>query len=153
MNPEMERTMRNLGVLASLKQNDKLMTSSDIFCIYEPTVMRSLWRLVTGESRELNVQRVQTTLRSAMVTISDTESMEMSDRNHQVKALKSAGTRMRTLLRKALQGIGNMTITYRDDAALCSMVSILSNEVEDFLQSNVLCVGSGSFHIDDAVEN
>ena len=66
MESDAERTLRNLSVLAMLKQNDKLMTMADTFVITPPVYTRELWRRWYGETRAANLERVAEVIRAAI---------------------------------------------------------------------------------------
>ena len=140
MQSDEERTLGNLCVLAAVSHNDKLCTLEDAFTIYAPTTMRGLVRMWYGERREANVQRVRQAVRSGIGFAQ--QSLE------EVNALREAADTMRlridttTLrhlrmveaLRRACTGMRNMLQTYKDDAALASQITLLVQEVEDFVQ-------------------
>lgn len=142
MNADAERTLTNLNVIAAVAQNDKLMTNEDQFDIYTPTSLRGVMRAWYGERRAQNIQRIRTTVRSAMAF----SSTYLDDAN----ALINEGakndpvciridthalhhTRMCDALRKCTIGLTNMLQTYREDAAIASQLSSLVVEITDYL--------------------
>lgn len=161
MHSNAERTLGNLHVLAALAQNDKLLTNDDAFDIHAPTTLRAMWRMWSGESRQTNMQRVRTCIRSAMdfasTSLEEVNSLAppppsaplLADDVTILPVLPGAQTerglqlRIETLvmhhyrvfdaLRAAGQGLGNLLQTYRDDPALAAQVSLLVREIEDFV--------------------
>ena len=79
MQTELDKVLRNLGVIASLKQNDKLSTEGDFFTIFVPTAMRSLLRMLYRESREQNLERCAECIRSARIFVTNTISEHGTD--------------------------------------------------------------------------
>lgn len=142
MNADAERTLMNLNVIAAVSQNDKLMTNEDQFDIYTPTTMRAVLRTWYGERRLQNIQRVRTTIRSAMSfasTYLDDANALMTDVTQGESVRIRTDTcvlhhvRMCEALRRSTRGLTNMLQTYRDDAAVASQLSSLAQEVTDFL--------------------
>lgn len=144
MNGETDVTLRNLGVLAAIRQNDKLLTEGDFFTISTPTTYRALLRTVYRESREQNMQRVSMCLRSARTFVTsivaefgqggETATEAISSRVHRHTQLQLC-TRMIHALSEAIQGLDNLTETYNDDAALLVRIRQLKDEVVDFLET------------------
>lgn len=142
MNADAERTLMNLNVISAVSQNDKLMTNEDQFDIYTPTTMRAVLRTWYGERRSQNIQRVRTTVRSAMSFASsymDDASALMTDVSQGESVRIRTDTcvlhhvRMCDALRKSTRGLTNMLQTYRDDAAVASQLSSLVQEITDYL--------------------
>ena len=143
MQADVERTLSNLHV-SRYSHNDKLMTNEDAFDIYVPTTLRGLMRTWYGERRTQNVQRVRTTVRSAIdfvkQSLSELNAVPLS---HDGVTLDANRLRMETLalqhhrmvdaLRRAHGGLDNLVQTYRDDAALSSQIKLLNEEICDFL--------------------
>jgi hypothetical protein len=146
MESEAERTLHNLHVLGALSQNDKLLTNEDRFDIYCPTTMRSLMRTWYGERRGQNVARVHTTVHAGMHFAS--RALEeataliqthagadgMSDLlRFRMDTIAMQHVRMIQALLRARDGLRNLLQTYRDDAALHSKISLVMDEIHDFV--------------------
>lgn len=139
MEADAERTLNNLHVIAALSQNDKLITSTDVFDIYTPTTLRGLWRTWYGECRGNNVQRVRQTVRAgiAFSQRSLEEATALRDTNTARLRLDTVclqHVRMIEALQNAKRGIHNLLQTYRDDAALSSQITLLMTEIDDFVR-------------------
>ena len=147
MQVDVDKILRNLGVLGSLKQNDKLLTEGEFFAIYVPTAWRSLYRTFYRESREQNMKKVDECIRSAKAfvttTISehgtehdirtlDTESVPMRMHRHEQVQVCS---RVLACLTDAVDGLDNLTQTYVDDAALIVKIKQLKSDVIDFIET------------------
>lgn len=144
MNNEIDKVLRNLGVIAALKQNDKLQTEGEFFAVYVPTVMRGLVRMLYGEAREMNMQRVTECIHKAKNYVSTTlaEHGNDSDQEHisvQMKLLRHNQiqhcTRVLHALSEINTGLDNLVETYRDDAAMVCRIRNLKDEVNDFVES------------------
>lgn len=144
MQAEAERILGNLHVLGAVSHNDKLMTNEDAFDIYTPTTLRGLMRSWYGERRGQNVARIRSTVRGAIEfsqrTLTDVRSYGMSTRGDDVdvntlrrETMELQFRRMIDGLRRAREGLGNLTQTYRDDAALSSQILLINEEISDFL--------------------
>ena len=155
MQADIDKILRNLGVLAELKQNDKLLTEGEFFTIYVPTAMRSLWRLFYRESRETNMLRVSECIRNGKMFVAtaigdhgmkgeDTEADRGSVpmRFHRLQQVQICG-RVLTALANSVHGLDNLMETYHEDAALVVRIRQLKTEVTDFIESTqVLANGS-----------
>lgn len=138
-------TLRNLGVLAALRQNDKLLTEGEFFTIYTPTTLRALYRAVYRESREQNMLRVTSCLRNARTFVAsvvseyapseDIGTEGISVRLHRQTQIQLC-TRVLNALTESLQGLDNLCETYNDDAAMLVKIRQLKHEVVDFLESS-----------------
>ena len=155
MQADMDKTLRNLGVIAALKQNDKLMTEGEFFTVYVPTAVRSLWRTYYRESRETNMARVAECVRRAKSFVTNTISehgsteTDFSQQNDTVQmkfhrhSQVQLCTRVLTALSEATVGLDNLQQTYADDAALLVRLRQIKSEVTDFLEStNIVATAS-----------
>lgn len=162
MQTDTERVLNNLHVLASLTQNDKLLTNDDCFDIHTPTTWRAVYRFYYGEKRNTNVQRVRSCIRSAMEFVTktleevttllpkmrpDSSCVEESTslvsfspnlEGESIFRLKVETTvmhhfRMMEALKSAKEGLSNLLQTYRDDPAHSSQIRLLIFEISDFL--------------------
>lgn len=144
MQAEVERILGNLHVLGALSHNDKLMTNEDAFDIYIPTTMRGLMRMWYGERRGQNVARIRSTVRGAIEfsqrTLTDIRAYSASSSGDDVdvntlrrETMELQFRRMIDGLRRAREGLTNLTQTYRDDAALSSQIRLINEEISDFL--------------------
>ena len=143
MNSENEKTLRNLCVLASLSQNDKLNTKDDYFVIYVPTHVRGVIRFVYGENREYNIQRIRQCIRDAKQYISSC----MNDLNNSsdedcslvkkmdLSTLKTSCFRMTKALNNAKDGLQALQMTYKDDATCLSSIVLMINEIDDYMHA------------------
>ena len=139
MQTDAERTLNNLHVLAALNHNDKLLTNDECFDIYSPTAMRGLYRMWLGERRHHNLQRVRGTIRSAIdfatKTLQDANTLSGDERDNvrlNVETIVLQHLRMCDALLAAKEGLTNLKLTYRDDAALVSQIVLMSQEIDDF---------------------
>ena len=138
---EYDRILRNLFTLASVKQNDKLLTEGEYFAIYTPTALRGLCRYWWREGRDTNLLRITDTVRAAKhcVTscISEHEKHEqdaasVSWRLH-VQSDIQASSRMLKALADSARGLENLKETYDDDAGTGSQLDLLKDEIVSFL--------------------
>ena len=147
MDTETERTLSNLHVISAISQNDKLMTNEDAFQIYTPPSMRGAYRALDGETRVQNIQRIRTTVRSALASIqrsiddvnklmsgsSSSSLYESENTDMGLDTAVSNNIRMIDTLNKSKVGLANILQTYRDDTTLSSQVQLVMEEIADFL--------------------
>ena len=137
MQSETERTFRNLKVIASLKQNEKLITEGPIFEIHPPTMGRSLWRVWRSEGRERNFDKIQCCIREAKNFIEKTvASTEQSDTFcGQLHLITQAKLSQRVMLamEDAIPGLDNVAVTYREDAGVLAKIDLIKEEINDFI--------------------
>ena len=137
-------TLRNLGVVAALSQNDKINTQEDYFTIYSPTALRGFARLIYyREGREHNIVKISNCVRDAkaFITTCMNEIYTENEDNTEVHfmrrlALNSKNqicNRMVSSLDKSQEGIKALKVTYKDDASCTSKLDCLLNEIQDFL--------------------
>lgn len=138
MQTDVEHILSNLHVLGSISHNDKLTTNNDVFAIYSPTSFRGLCRYWQGEGRDNNLMSVKKCVRSAMVFMeevsmmiasmpSDGGNMQMCVNKHRVHY-----KRMLHALQVARRGLCNLLMTYKDDAAAASRVTLIIQDIDDF---------------------
>jgi hypothetical protein len=146
MQADVDKTLRNLGVMAAIKQNDKLITEGEFFTIYTPTTLRALWRMMNRENREQNIQRVTDCMRNARVFITSvlSEYGQNDDRDHwcETVAIKlhratllQVCSRVLQALSESLNGLDNLCETYTEDAAMTVKIRQLKQENMDFIES------------------
>jgi hypothetical protein len=150
MESEAERTLNNLHVLAALSHNDKLMSNEENFDIYTPTTFRGLFRTWYGEKRGQNVQRIRNTVRSAISfasrSLDETNVLLQQDFSPhgvvpspesmmqlRVDTMALQHVRMVDALCSSRVGLLNLLQTYRDDAALASQITLIAQEITDFM--------------------
>lgn len=146
MHPELERTLRNLGVVSQLKQHDKLVTEGDFFAIYAPTAVRAAFRFLYGETRTQNMSRVADCIQLAKLIVaqiasehnaaqqSSSEAVSISYRLQRREEV-AACARLLKSLEACTQGLENLMITYRDDTATVVRIHQLKQNIADFLES------------------
>lgn len=135
MNTETERVLKNLTILGSIAQNDKLNTQGDNFTVYVPTVLRGTLRMWYGESRHMNIVRIQETVRLAITSIRETKNDNTTiDDLHFVKGIRERQCRrLIESLTKSRIGLRNLQQTYREDTSTMIQIQLLDQEIEDFL--------------------
>ena len=142
MQTDVDRVMRNLGVLAAVRPNDKLVTEGDFFTLYTPTTMRAAWRAFYGESRELNLKRITECVRGACAFVS-CAAKEAEGRvgceppctTVQQRTRLQTCARVLNALAQSLVGMENLGETYAADAATLVRITNLREEVVDFLET------------------
>jgi len=143
MDQENEKTLRNLGVISALTQNDKINTKDDFFTVYTPTSLRGLTRFFYGEAREHNIQRIQSCVRDAKQYISSTlheihifdESESSLMKKFKTSTQEQLCFRMISALKDSENGLKALQITYKDDPTCLAQLDMLVNEILDFLST------------------
>ena len=138
MNSEEERILKNLAIIASISQNDKLCTNEEQFGIYCPTSLRALHRMWCGENRHQNIQRVRSVIHLAMETA--TKFMEQSasapfsngGANLHTDRISLNYRRFMNSIGLTVQGLENLHKTYRDDPVIMADIDLLIHEINDF---------------------
>ena len=151
MQTDVDKVLRNLGVLAQIKQHDKLLTEGEHFAIYVPTAWRSIYRYIYSEAREQNMLRVAECVRqakSAVTHILSEHSIPEADR--QSMALRfmrqeqlGVCQRIMCSLTDSMVGLDNLMQTYRDDAAVVVRIQHIKGDITDFL-ANTQTLASSS---------
>mgnify|MGYP000098580017 CR=1 FL=1 len=140
-------TLRNLGGISALAENDKINTREDYFSIYYPTTWRGLARFAYyNEGREHNIEKINQCIQNAKgyITTCLNEIVNEPSDNHTetnnnfLRKLSLNGKsqtccRMIHLLESSKKGVESLKITYKDDAASKSKLECLLYEIEDFL--------------------
>lgn len=143
MDSSAERTLNNLHVLSAISHNDKLMTNDDSFDIYVPTSLRGMLRMWYGERRSQNVQRVRQTVRDGIAfasrSLDEATAVLHTLGESDMARLRVATTvlqhaRMVSALERCRGGLRNLRQTYREDAALASQITLLIEEIDDFVR-------------------
>lgn len=139
-----EKILRDLGVLALVKQNDKLLTEGEFFALYTPTATRGLFRLMYRENRELNMLRAASLIRESTTTVTNilaeqsidptSISMSMQTRIQKHTQMKTCA-RIMKMLRASISGFENLKATYCDDVAIVCRIDTIIAEIKDFLMS------------------
>lgn len=137
MQSETERTFRNLKVISSLKQNDKLITESSIFEIHPPTMTRSMYRIWKSENREENLNKILACVREAKNFIEKTISTSEQSESFQGKLFlitqDRLSKRMLAAVEEVVPGLTNFSVTYKDDAGILAKIDLIIEEIKDFV--------------------
>ena len=127
--------MSDLRTLSKLQLNQKLCTSGAHFTVQDSSgVINGLWRSWYREDRTGNVGRVQVLfslamLRCEVVLLKGAQHADTSDTSD------TFVVRLVDTMRDALPGIGRLAQTYRDDVAIVSSLTVLSENVCAFIRS------------------
>ena len=144
MQPDVEKILRNLGVLSKIKEHDKLLTECEHFALHTPTVMRSLYRFVYAEARDQNITRVAECVRLAKSSVThilaeygDKNNADYHNMSYQLICHEqlSLCTRMISALAESAVGLDNLAQTYRDDTALVVRIYHIKGDILDFLRN------------------
>lgn len=130
---EEEQVLRNLHVLSTLSQNDKLMTQDYCFNIYAPTTLRGVLRRWYGEGRDQNAEHVKQTVHQG-IALATARLREANDELAMRRASPSLlrAHRLLEALRESKKGMRALMTTYRDDAALTSHFLLLMQQIDDY---------------------
>ena len=129
MNAEAERALRNLTIVALLKQHDKLLTLADTFVVHPPSYVRGVYRLWCGESRDNNIMRLTETVDAAFRFIWSVHTPMQGDVRHR----ELAASRMQQALGEAATGLSNLIDTYTEDSTMQVRLRLLVQHIEDTL--------------------
>ena len=148
METEVEIILRNVNVVASLMPNDKLNTEGNLFSVFAPTSFRGVVRLFYREDRETNVSRIQSTIRQAKTFVSNTMQYEIVSNNFNGRMKLTTQlqqcSRMMSALKAAVQGLENITQTYKEDASIVAKLNMLKYEIEDFIAATQIALSVSS---------
>ena len=138
MQSEHERVLQNLTVLGSVLQNDKIISNDDSFILHEPSAMRGVYRFYYSENRIANVSKIQANVREAKGFITSCITSEpMKETNFATKMqstnMRQARSRMMSAMKKSIQGLENLKLSYKEDASTNAKLDIIINEIDDFL--------------------
>ena len=129
MNAEAERALRNLTIVALLKQHDKLLTLADTFVVHPPSYARGVYRMWCGESRDNNIMRLTETVDAAFRFISSMRTTMQEDLGFG----ELATARMKDALEQAVGGLCNLVDTYADDSTMQVRLRLLVQHINDTL--------------------
>lgn len=150
MTPETDKILRNLGVVARIKTNERLMTQSDFFEIQSPTPWQTLRRNWYRESRQLNVGAITDCIRLAKGAITTTLA-ERADNGSDGRGTVTTQVMMQEEMHMCVRiaqallgcviGLQNLKVTYRDDVAIMVRIDELSIDIQTFVRTIARSVG------------
>lgn len=113
--------IRNLKVIAMLKQGQRLRTRTQFYSIDDyslMTIYKAGIRYITGESRTETIDAITRLVESCVrqAGVSETERKRLSFQ-----------------LKEVLIGIKNLYITYKDDSTACAGLDYITELIEDFI--------------------
>ena len=118
--------MQNLTTLSTLQLNQKLCTSSSTFTVQPASgIVAAMRRGWYGEDRHANISRLQSLFSLAMLRC---EVLELKGTDSALRA------RILRLCKDAVVGLECLTQTYREDVAIVSNLSVLKDNVLEFLE-------------------
>ena len=123
----METLLVNLQILATLKQNERLGTEGGTtFEVYRPSMTSSVARRYRGESRGVNVGRLEQCVHHALALLRQGGNDNEAVTRH---------------LRPAANGIQNLIMTYADDVATSARLTRLIESISTCMAgSNLLAI-------------
>ena len=122
----------NLAVLSKVNQQDKLITNGLKYTIYPPTNLRFIVRWWQGDSRIETLENVKSLINQTMMTIALCGAPDTCGLLTSTDLLSS---RLTDALEKSLTGLRNLRETYRDCVGTESMLAILVQDCETFLDN------------------
>lgn len=115
--------IRNLKVVAMLKQGDRLRTRAHHYSVDTYTSIFSykpIYRYLTGEGKEETVDSLSKLISSCVKQTGITE----KDKSRLCKQMK-----------EVIVGVNNLAVTYKDDSTACAGLSFIKEMIEDFIVS------------------
>ncbi len=126
----MNTVLINLEILGTMEPNIKIGTEgAAVFVVYRPTFMATLARRTWGETRKLNVDRVELCVQHALAQLRGMCRGADAEASEQQRAIEH----LSGLLRGATRGMRNLMATYADDvstsARIRSLVDAIGSEM------------------------
>lgn len=124
--------IQNLKTIGSLAQNEKLNTNDEIFSVCKPSMMQSISRLFFWEGRQSNIDKIayllhQTKNECLIIIYTKEKQHELPiETAHTLKVLTES-------LECFIDGIQNMSQTYRDDIAYRNKLEMILDDAKNFL--------------------
>lgn len=137
--------LKQLDIIGSICQNDKLCTQKGVVDVYRPSSIRGLQRWWTGENRSVNLQQVRLIvdrscdtatmllerLRNARdATTSIDGALVFMDRAGLVQVCNS----LLEALKRSVGGLQNLVETYKDDYVTSAEIRLMADQVTLFAQ-------------------
>jgi hypothetical protein len=141
-----DEAARQLEILGSICQNDKLCTQKGVIDVYRPSSYRGLQRWWTGENRHVNLACVKRIVDHNVDAIKLLLERQRSAAHwampHGAETpldfMDLHGTRQATQtridrLRQAGRGLTNLLETYKDDCATIAELRLITQQIDDFV--------------------
>jgi hypothetical protein len=115
--------IRNLKVVAMIKQGERLRTRAHHYSIDSYTSMFSykpIYRYLTGEGKEETVDSVSKLVESCVKQ----SGLSVRDKGRLVEQLKDV-----------IRGLDNLSVTYKEDSTSCAGLNYIQEMIEDFIVS------------------
>ena len=141
---DLQAQARDLEILGSICQNDKLCTQKGCIDVYRPSSYRGLQRWWTGENRAVNLIQVSAVIERGIDTATrllerhKAAASSPSLAGSALSFMDTHGARqsvqaLLTRLGQAGRGLGNLVETYRDDYATAADIRLLVQRIRDFV--------------------
>ena len=137
---DIERTLRNLKIVAEIKQHDKLLTLAETFAIDPPTPLRSVWRRWYGEGRDGSLQRVHDTITAACAHVANSREIIRNDTSGG-HVVRQRCARIKDALVRSRVGMTHLIDTYADDITSRVRITRIIEIVDDFLKVHEIAEG------------
>lgn len=126
----MNTVLINLEILGTIEANQRVGTEgSATFVVYRPTLGANLTRTLWGETRKLNVDRIELCVSHALAQLRAMCRDPARDGDEQRRAIEHLARH----LRSAVGGLRNLMATYSDDvgisARIRSLVDAIANDM------------------------
>lgn len=153
MKPETERILRNLGLLARLQANEKLLTQGTFFELHSPGWRQPIARVWFRENRQYNMTCITECIRLAKTEITNilsdhTEGGDPGQRRAttvasevMVQEAMHTCSRIAKALLASVAGLQSLKLTYADDAALLVQIDNICVDIDNFVHSIATSVG------------
>lgn len=119
----------DLKVIATIKENDKVITKNGVHIHNRGSFFSGLWRYVNGENRGANISSMQSIFMKAL-------------------SYRSRSKRIDDALLQALKGFSRLATTYSEDSSVRARISVIHDYIIDEMETpkNSLKKKKNSYH-------
>lgn len=141
----MDQILINLRVLAKIKPQDKVDVWDSKIYVTTPTYFRSLKRIIFRQSRQASIDFIRKVISDSVEFSNALMNAKRQEFNTQTKSKSfvteyndniawSNECNLRDLfeeLTKSKTGLGNLKVTYTEDATAVSQIEVISNSISN----------------------
>ena len=124
----LNKLITQLKIIGRIEPGDKIYTEKILFCIETPSLTRGMRRMMYGEGRVKNIQRINDVVGSLVKYIDENHSKMSSDEEKQLIS------RCFAAMSGSLLGLRNLSSSYGDDACALAQIECIIERIENFVR-------------------
>ena len=133
---EVLEMLHSLKVISTIREHDKILTKRGLFVDHTEAYLQSFTRWMQSENRHQNIETIAAIFSKTFTICFELISTKKDISEGSTDFLRHTQllNRLKTEIKHARKGLGNLTVTYQDDTHTVAKIMLIQDRIEDKLQ-------------------